>query len=95
MVDRKTLNTKMVLLDGKNANQIASQTIKTQYNLRPNLHTITSDNGKEFARHEDIVQELGVQYFFTHPYLSYECGTVENTNGLIRRYIAKNHPLST
>lgn len=89
MVDRKTLYTKMVLLDGKHANQVARQTIKTLYALRPYLHTITSDNGKEFARHEEIAQQLGVQYFFTHPYSSYECGTVENTNGLIRRYIPK------
>ena len=85
MVDRKTLYTKMVLLDGKHASQVARQTIKTLYNFRPYLHTITSDNGKEFARHEDIAQQLGVQYFFTHPYSSYECGTVKNTNGLIRR----------
>lgn len=89
LVDRKTLFTKLVLLDSKNATQLSEQTIKTLKNFKPYLHTITSDNGKEFAKHEHIAKQLNVQYFFTHPYSSYECGTVENTNGLIRRYIPK------
>ena len=86
---RKTLFTRLVLLEGKNASQLSEQTIKTLYDLKPHLHTITSDNGKEFAKHEHIAKQLGIQYYFTHPYSSYECGTVENTNGLIRRYIPK------
>ena len=89
LVDRKTLFTKLVLLEGKNAIQLCEQTIKTLYDLKPYLHTITSDNGKEFAKHDHIAKQLGIQYYFTHPYSSYECGTVENTNGLIRRYIPK------
>lgn len=89
MVDRKTLFTKLVLLEGKNATQLSEQTIKTLMDFKPYLHTITSDNGKEFAKHEHIAKQLGIQYYFTHPYSSYECGTVENTNGLIRRYIPK------
>jgi len=32
------------------------------------LHTITADNGKEFAEHQRIVQELGIDFFFAHPY---------------------------
>lgn len=89
LVDRKTLFTKLVLLDGKNAAQLSEQTIKTLKIFKPFLHTITSDNGKEFAHHERIAKLLDIQYYFTHPYSSYECGTVENTNGLIRRYIPK------
>jgi IS30 family transposase len=89
MVDRKTLFTKLVLLEGKNARQLSEQTIKTLKEFKPYLHTITSDNGKEFAKHEHIAKSLDIQYYFTHPYSSYECGTVENTNGLIRRYIPK------
>ncbi|MFN8263660.1 MAG: IS30 family transposase [Chitinophagales bacterium] len=89
LVDRKTLFTKLVLLEGKNATQLAEHTIKTLKDFMPFLHTITSDNGKEFALHQTIAEQLGIQYFFTHPYSSYECGTVENTNGLIRRYIPK------
>ncbi len=89
LVDRKTLFTKLVLLEGKNATQLSEQTIKTLKDFKPYLHTITSDNGKEFALHQIIAKQLEIQYYFTHPYSSYECGTVENTNGLIRRYIPK------
>jgi len=89
LVDRKTLFTKLVLLEGKNATQLSEQTIKTLKDFKPYLHTITSDNGKEFALHQTIAKQLDIQYYFTHPYSSYECGTVENTNGLIRRYIPK------
>lgn len=89
LVDRKTFLTKLVLLDGKNAIQLCEQTIKNLKEFEPYLHTITSDNGKEFARHEHIAKQLNIQYYFTYPYSSYECGAIENTNGLIRRYIPK------
>ena len=54
------------------------------------LHTITADNGKEFAYHEKIVQVLDVQVYFAHPYHSWEKGLNENTNGLLRQYWLKS-----
>ena len=47
------------------------------------MHTVTSDNGKEFAKHESIAKSLDAQFFFAHPYASWERGLNENTNGLI------------
>jgi len=52
-------------------------------------HTITFDNGKEFAAHEKIAQALDIDIYFAHPYSSWERGLNENTNGLIRQYIKK------
>ena len=52
-------------------------------------HTATFDNGKEFAEHETLAQRLGLQVFFAHPYASWERGTCEQTNGLIRQYYPK------
>jgi IS30 family transposase len=49
----------------------------------------TLDNGKEFAHHEDIARDAGIDVFFAHPYHSWERGTNENTNGLIRRLYPK------
>jgi IS30 family transposase len=46
---------------------------------------LTLDNGKEFARHEEMAQQTGMDVFFANPYHSWERGTNENTNGLIRR----------
>ncbi len=45
----------------------------------------TLDNGKEFAQHEDLARDAGIDVFFAYPYHSWERGTNENTNGLIRR----------
>ncbi len=51
--------------------------------------TITTDNGKENSYHKQLTNALGVNIFFCHAYHSWEKGTVENTNGRIRRYIPK------
>lgn len=53
------------------------------------LHTITSDNGKEFASHEKIAKKLKVEFFFARPYCSCDRGANENMNGLIRQYLPK------
>ncbi|MDP6433028.1 MAG: IS30 family transposase [Candidatus Scalindua sp.] len=57
--------------------------------------TITSDNGKEFANHESIAAGLDCDFYFAHPYSSWERGTNENTNGLIRQYFPKNRDFRT
>ena len=43
------------------------------------MHTVTFDNGKEFAKHESIAKNLDAQFFFAHPYASWERGLNENT----------------
>jgi len=55
--------------------------------------TITFDNGKEFAEHEQIAADLDVDCYFAHPYASWERGTNENTNGLIRQYLPRHRSL--
>jgi IS30 family transposase len=51
--------------------------------------TITVDNGKEFAEFKTMEKELQAKVYFAHPYSSWERGTNENTNGLIRQYFPK------
>lgn len=58
--------------------------IPAQYRL-----TLTLDNGSENAQHEWLSNKLGVKIYFAKPYASWERGTNENTNGLIRRYFPK------
>ena len=53
------------------------------------VHTLTTDNGKEFAQHERIAGTLDAQFFFAHPYASWERGANENMNGLIRQFFPK------
>lgn len=59
------------------------------------VKTITADNGKEFADHQLVSHTLNADFFFAHPYASWERGTNENTNGLIRQYLPKDRDLST
>lgn len=51
--------------------------------------TITSDNGSEFHGYKDIEAATGVEFYFANPHHSWERGTNENTNGLIRQYLPK------
>ncbi|MGK0272344.1 MAG: IS30 family transposase, partial [Cocleimonas sp.] len=55
--------------------------------------SITFDNGKEFADHETIAEVLNTEVYFAKPYRSWERGTNENTNGLIRQFLPKSRRL--
>ena len=56
---------------------------------QPVVKSITFDNGKEFAAHEQVAAKLECPVYFARPYHSWERGTNENTNGLIREYFPK------
>jgi transposase, IS30 family len=51
--------------------------------------TLTVDNGSEFTRHEIVTEATGVSVYFADPYASYQRGSNENSNGLLRRYLPK------
>lgn len=59
------------------------------------VHTLTTDNGKEFAQHERIASELGPDFYFAHPYASWEREANENMNGLIRQFFPKKMHFKT
>jgi len=61
--------------------------------LKDKAKTITSDNGNEFANHQNIANKVDADYYFANPYASYERGSIENLNGLIRQYIPKGSDL--
>jgi transposase, IS30 family len=72
-------------------------TAKVNSLLRPHkhkCHTVTFDNGKEFAEHEIIASELKADIYFAHPYHSWERGLNENSNGLLRQYFPKSMELT-
>lgn len=51
--------------------------------------SMTFDNGKEFAEHQKLTRRLGLEVYFADPYASWQRGTNENTNGLLRQYFPK------
>jgi IS30 family transposase len=59
------------------------------------IHTITLDNGKEFAAHAEITKSLGTEVFFADPYASWQRGLNEQVNGLVRQYFPKKKKFST
>ena len=70
----------------------AARRIKKRY---PEWKTGTTDNDLLFARHTELERELDIKIYFCHAYHSWEKGTVENTNGEIRKHIPKGSDLST
>ena len=90
IVERKSRYTLIIKLKAKNANEVAKMFSKKLNQLNPLFKkSMTYDNGTEMARHEIITQKTGMKIYFAHPYSSWERGTNENTNGLIRRFLPK------
>jgi transposase, IS30 family len=86
LVDRATKFCWLQKLDRKTAYQAADSIINTLLAFRKTIHTITFDNGKEFAHHVRIREVLGAQTYFCRPYQSWERGLNEHTNGLVREH---------
>lgn len=74
---------------GKQAESLAKAAIRMLFAYKNTVLTITSDNGSEFAQHELISKKLNADFYFAHPYSSWERGLNEYTNKLIRQYITK------
>ncbi len=95
IVERKSGYTLIRKVERKTALAVSQAMILLLKPHRKQVHTITSDNGKEFAGHEEIASRLKADFYFAHPYSSWERGTNENTNGLIRQYFPKNRDFTT
>lgn len=89
LVERRSRYTVIGKVATKQADEVAAETIDRLQPYQAHTHTITADNGKEFAAHQHIGQTLNAQVYFAHPYHSWERGLNENTNGLIRQYFPK------
>lgn len=89
--DRATGVLKMGKLKSKNAKEVSEKAYELLREWKPMIKTITADNGKEFAKHEEISQKLNVDFFFAKPYHSWERGANENLNGLVRQYFPKGY----
>lgn len=90
MVDRCTRATFMARVPFKTADNVRAAICTMMASVKGLFQTCTFDNGREFAQHEKISQALECDVYFAHPYSSWERGTNENTNGLIRQYFPKN-----
>lgn len=94
-VERKSLFTTISKLPRPTAHATHRATVRRLNPLRDHVHTITYDNGKEFAGHRHTAHRLHAQIFFATPYHAWERGVNENTNGLIRDFFPKGTDFTT
>jgi IS30 family transposase len=95
LVERKSLLTKISKLRRSTARATQRATVRRLKPIGNFVHTITFDNGKEFAAHQGIAHALTAKIFFATPYHAWERGLNENTNGLIRDFFPKGTDFST
>jgi transposase, IS30 family len=93
LVERKSKHALMGKSEDKSAAAVHKVVVDLLKNTTLPKETITFDNGTEFAYHQQIAEDLGVQVYFATPYHSWERGLNENTNGLIRQFIPKKQNL--
>jgi IS30 family transposase len=95
LTERKSRLVLITKLDRKGAAETNKAVIKRLKKLpAAGRRTLTLDNGTENASHEQLTAKLGIKCYFAHPYASWERGTNENINGLIRWYLPKGTDFS-
>ena len=95
LTERKSMYTLIAHVKNRTAAAVRAVIVRLLQPLHHRTHTITSDNGKEFAEHETIARQLNTGFYFAHPNAAWERGLNENVNGLIRQYFPKGMDFST
>ncbi len=93
LVERRSRFLVAKLASEKSAKEVAASIIEGLQDSASMVKTVTFDNGKEFSNHQDIAKALDCDVYFARPYHSWERGTNENTNGLLRQYFPKGMSL--
>jgi len=97
MVTLTERKSKLVLIqkvEQRTSKNVGEAIIRLLEPLKICVHTITADNGTEFSQHKRVSCKLKTEFYFAHPYSSWERGLNENTNGLIRQYFPKKFSFS-
>jgi IS30 family transposase len=90
VVERKSGYTVIGRVDSMRSDDTRRVAERVMQELPPRLRrSITFDNGKEFAEHKKLAHRLELEVYFAKPYASWQRGTNENTNGLLRQFFPK------
>ncbi len=95
LVERRSRLTRLAKASCRKAAEVEGAILRALAPLEKHVHTVTCDNGSEFARHLRLSHSLKGRFFFAHPYASWERGLNENTNGLVRQYFPKRTDFAT
>lgn len=93
LAERKSRMYLVRKVDAKRAIDVRDAVIDMLKPYAATVRTITADNGSEFVEHKAIAEALNIDFYFAHPYSSWERGLNENFNGLLRQYIPKGADL--
>lgn len=93
LLERKSRFYLVKKVASKSAKDVTQGVIDLLRPYKTHVHTITADNGREFANHQEITKQLETKVYFAHPYSAWERGANENANGLLRQYIPKGTDL--
>jgi len=93
LVERTSRYLRIGVLPDLKARSVAQIAFNRLQRFSARVHTITLDNGVEFARHPRLARDLGAKIYFAQPYKPWQRGTNENTNGLVRQYLPKKRRL--
>lgn len=92
-VDRKSGRLYLDKVDHATAEEVHKITVQRLKHIpKKKRHTITYDNGVQFQEHEATARDLDVDIYFAFPYHSWERGSNENVNGLVRQFLPKGTP---
>lgn len=94
ITERSTNYLLMRRVDDKSALQTRKAVIDCLIESGLPVHTLTSDNGTEFADYQQVAKALKADFYFAHPYHAWERGANEHNNKLIRQYIPKKMDFS-
>jgi len=95
LVERKSGYAVMAKVEKKTSELVSSAIVDKLQPMAARVKTLTFDNGKEFAGHAHIDQQLQSTAYFARPFASWERGSNENLNGLLRQYVPKKRAMST
>jgi len=93
LVERRSGFTMIRKLRARTAAEVTAQASKAIRSMRGRFRTLTFDNGTEFHDYEALEVEFGVLCYFATPYHSWERGSNENLNGLLRQYLPRGQSM--
>jgi transposase, IS30 family len=94
IVDRKTGYLHIRKLRRRATEEVNTELLRIIEKGNPLFKTLTADNGTEFHQYRQVEEATGVLFYFAKPYHSWERGSNENANGLIRQYLPKTEPMT-
>jgi len=95
LVERKSGFCLLAHVTRKTSEAVRDAIVQSLEPFKARVSTLTFDNGLEFARHGEIDHALESTSYFADPYASWQRGTNENTNGLVRQYLPRSRPFNT